>query len=47
MVIFLIVPLALILYVVGLRLLFRSFRYRWAVWLWGVTFVLQLPFFFN
>ena len=47
MLLFLVVPIALAIYFLVLRFAFRAYRYRWAVWLWGLTFVLQLPFFFK
>ena len=47
MFIFITGPIAFVGYCLLLRYLFRSNRYRWAFWLWAVTFVVQLPFFYK
>lgn len=47
MFLFVVGPLAFLVYCFALRYFLRAFPYRWAVWLWGITFVLELPFFFH
>jgi hypothetical protein len=47
MIVFVIGPIAFLVYFFGLRYFLRSFPYRWAVWLWALTFVFQLPFFYQ
>lgn len=47
MLILLLVPLAFLGYFLSTRFLFRKWRYRWAVWLWALTYWVQLPFFFG
>jgi hypothetical protein len=31
----------------SVRFLLRKWRYRWTAWLWGLTFCIQLLFFFG
>lgn len=47
LVLVLVFPSAFVVYFLALRYFLRSWRYRWAVWLWAMTFILQLPFFFK
>ena len=47
MFVFVVGPIAFLVYFLVLRHFLRSFPYRWAVWLWVLTFVFQLPFFYQ
>ena len=47
MIVLVFIPIAFAFYCWALRSLFRSWRYRWTVWLWAMTFVFQLPYFFG